>query len=75
MDYVLEIKNGYSTAGAQAPHLKFRNYEENFIIFFCFNNEKQNMFKFVTFDSFYCHRFSLMSMLNVDKDKYNVQHL
>ena len=65
IDYVREIKNGYSTAGAQAPHLKFRNYEENFIIF-CFINEKKNIFKFVTLASFYCHRFSLMFMLNVD---------
>ena len=34
MDYVLEIKNSYSTAGTQPPHLKFGNYEKNCIIFF-----------------------------------------
>ena len=41
------LKNGYSTAGAQPPYLKFGNYKENFISFFI--NEMKNMFKFKTF--------------------------
>ena len=57
------LKNGYSTAGAQQPHLKFGNYEE---FFFFFINEIKYIFNFITFASCLCHKFSLIYMLNVD---------
>ena len=59
------LKNGYSTAGAQPPHLKFGNDEENFSTF-CFINEMKNIFKVITFASCLRHKFSIIYMLNVD---------